>query len=318
MNLQIISSELTQLTALVAEWTRHNKIPDIEREIALDKLKTIYADLKLGIVDDAAISEKLAKDDDVSDRKLQGLFFESTEGKEVQQEKPLRHRSTSAFELEELIIPDFPDFGGRAKENEEKRLTPEEAAPILDAISNLAGSINRHAKPAELLDRNGDEPILEIENPVTVDLAKEAEPIRMPKSAATTAATTVVSPVAAPQNVRMEERAKTGDRRLGEMIASAKSSLNEVISPKGHTDLASKLQQKPVADLHKAISFNDKFRLIRALFNGNGKAYDSAIGELNKCETLDEALIYIQENYSWDASSPEVNLLVELLQRKFM
>lgn len=314
MNLQIISSELTQLTALVAEWTRHNKIPDIEREIALDKLKTIYADLKLGIVDDAAISEKLAKVDDVSDRKLQGLFFESTEGKEVQQEKPLRHRSTSAFELEELIIPDFPDFGGRAKENEEKRLTPEEAAPILDAISNLAGSINRHAKPAELLDRNGDEPILEIENPVTANFVKEAEPISMPKSAATTAA----APVAAPQNVRMEECAKTGDRRLGEMIASAKSSLNEVISPKGQTDLASKLQQKPVADLHKAISFNDKFRLIRALFNGNGKAYDSAIGELNKCETLDEALIYIQENYSWDASSPEVNLLVELLQRKFM
>jgi hypothetical protein len=33
---------------------------------------------------------------------------------------------------------------------------------------------------------------------------------------------------------------------------------------------------------------------------------------------LDEALIYIQESYRWDASSTAAQLIVDLLQRRFI
>lgn len=324
MNLQTISSELAELIDLIAQWEQHSEIPDIEREIALDKMKVIYMSLKKAEAKSSILSEKLAVDSDMGNRKLQGLFYEVSDKKEEALKPMPQQRKQGAYELEELVIPDFPIIGGRSKESEEKRLTAEEAAPILDAISSLAGSINSNAKPSDITFERAPEPILELEHD-TPAAEKKLEPIKNVASALEVEPK-VVAPMAevvgsAEEKLvvtRFEDRVKVADKRLGEVIASTKSSLNEVVSPKGKSDLATKLQQKPVEDLHKAISFNDKFRLIRTLFGGDGRAYDAAINALNGCTSIDEALIYIQEHYSWDAALPEVNLLVDLLQRRFL
>ena len=84
-----------------------------------------------------------------------------------------------------------------------------------------------------------------------------------------------------------------------------------------HADVASKLQSQSISgDLRQCIGINDRFMLIRSLFNGNADQYAAAIAQLNAFTDLNDALLYIQENYQWDPDSEGVRLLVDLLERK--
>ena len=83
-------------------------------------------------------------------------------------------------------------------------------------------------------------------------------------------------------------------------------------------DIASELRRsEPVTDLHRAIGINDKFLMIRDLFGGDGEAFDAALDALNGFGDLDDCMIYIAENYAWNANSDGAKLLMELLERKF-
>ena len=70
-------------------------------------------------------------------------------------------------------------------------------------------------------------------------------------------------------------------------------------------------------DLRRAIGINDKFLMIRDLFGGDAAAYEAAIGTLNGFDDFDECMIYIAENYAWNANSDGAKFLMELLERKF-
>lgn len=103
---------------------------------------------------------------------------------------------------------------------------------------------------------------------------------------------------------------------LGDVINHDVQTLADTIAP--HRDAASELRrQEPVDDLRRAIGINDKFLLIRDLFEGDGAAYERAVGALNACGSLDDCMIYIAEHYAWNPDSDGARLLMELLERKF-
>lgn len=107
-----------------------------------------------------------------------------------------------------------------------------------------------------------------------------------------------------------------GGAVLGEVINHDVQTLADTIAPP--RDMASELlRNEPVTDLRKAIGLNDKFLLIRDLFDGDGKAYERAIGTLNDCGDLDDCMIYIAEHYAWNPNSDGAKLLMDLLERKF-
>ena len=103
---------------------------------------------------------------------------------------------------------------------------------------------------------------------------------------------------------------------LGEVINHDVQTLADTLArPR---DVASELRrQEPVGDLRRAIGINDKFLLIRDLFNGDDKAYEQAIDSLNGCADLDDCMIFIAEHYAWNPDSDGARLLMELLERKF-
>ncbi len=72
-----------------------------------------------------------------------------------------------------------------------------------------------------------------------------------------------------------------------------------------------------VTDLRRAIGINDKFLMIRDLFGGDAAAYEAAIGTLNGFDDFDECMIYIAENYAWNANSDGAKFLMELLERRW-
>jgi hypothetical protein len=302
MNLLTISAELRQLLELVGEWKNSNKIPDIEREIALDRLKLVYAQLKniaSSPVDNfVAGGQQKGASAAASSNSLQGVFYEIQEEVSERLEPIPTFGSHPSSDIEELVIPDFSILSGRVKEAEEQpsRLTVEEAAPILKSISSIADAINSNARLAEAKPA----PAADKRQEVAVEKRawQAAEPASATERVAPSPRVEEAKPSAAPEVRRPEPAAPASPRRKAEP--------------------ASKPQGKPVEDLRKAISFNDKFYLIKELFRGDALAYETAITKLNTFESLDEALIYIQESYRWDASSTAAQLIVDLLQRRFI
>ena len=76
-------------------------------------------------------------------------------------------------------------------------------------------------------------------------------------------------------------------------------------------------ESTPVVSLREAIGVADKFMLISELFNGDGEAYEIAIDRLDNTATLEDCIIYIAENYSWNSQSEGAKFMMELLQRKY-
>lgn len=92
---------------------------------------------------------------------------------------------------------------------------------------------------------------------------------------------------------------------------------NEVIAEQHQkVDMQSKLQNKPITDLAKAIGINDKFLFIKELFGGDADLYNQTIKHLNQLTDLNEAIIYLQEHFSWDPTSDVTTLFIDLVRRK--
>lgn len=104
---------------------------------------------------------------------------------------------------------------------------------------------------------------------------------------------------------------------LADKFKDSRKYRNESIgSPK--QDVASKMQNKPISDLTKAIGINDKFLYTKELFNGNAELYSTTIKKLNEFTDINDALIFVQENFHWDENNDAANRLLELVRRKLL
>lgn len=56
MDLKTIQGELRQLSALVEGWTQADGIPALERDLALEKLRSLYDKVRFGAAEPAAES----------------------------------------------------------------------------------------------------------------------------------------------------------------------------------------------------------------------------------------------------------------------
>lgn len=104
---------------------------------------------------------------------------------------------------------------------------------------------------------------------------------------------------------------------LGEKFQGTKTFRNELLG-KGKMDVASVIKGKQIVDLTKAIGINDKFLFTKELFNGNAELYSKSINKLNEFTDINDALIFIQENFTWDDKNEAANQLIELVRRKLM
>lgn len=101
-----------------------------------------------------------------------------------------------------------------------------------------------------------------------------------------------------------------------------KKSLNDLLTEKKEDNsLGYRFQQAKIQDLTKAISINDKFLFIRELFMSKGEEFSSAIHQLNKCSTIEEAFNVMEELknfYFWDTTASAYLSLCDLVRRKFL
>ncbi len=126
-------------------------------------------------------------------------------------------------------------------------------------------------------------------------------------------------------SAKLEETLKPEqtDHAQGEILAEKfqgkQKFRNEIIAE--HTtklDMSTKLQNKPIGDLTKAIGINDKFLFIKELFNGDSARYSETISHLNSFADLNDAIIYLQDNFEWSESNEYAAKFIDLVRRKFI
>ena len=102
---------------------------------------------------------------------------------------------------------------------------------------------------------------------------------------------------------------------LGDVVNSNVEVLGDTLAPQ--TSLGDSLAHAPVAGLASALDISERYQIIAELFGGDADACDAALAQLDEMESLEDAVIYIEENFSWNPVSPATMLIMDLLDRKF-
>ena len=151
---------------------------------------------------------------------------------------------------------------------------------------------------------------LDIDEPAEVAPAEvapvEVKPAAKPTAEPVTKPKPVEVPVAKPI---VEEKPQT----LADAIPATQTLADVITAP---TALAEEINNARVHSLRDGIGLNDKFLMIRDLFDGDGEAYDEAINALDAMETFDDCMIHIIENYAWNPDSEGSKFIMQLLERK--
>ncbi|MBE6186987.1 MAG: hypothetical protein E7142_06545 [Rikenellaceae bacterium] len=100
---------------------------------------------------------------------------------------------------------------------------------------------------------------------------------------------------------------------LADAIPATQTLADTIAAP---TALAEEINHANLHSLRDGIGLNDKFLMIRDLFDGDGDAYEQAIDALDELETLDDCMIHIIENYAWNPDSEGSKFIMQLLERK--
>ena len=103
---------------------------------------------------------------------------------------------------------------------------------------------------------------------------------------------------------------------LGDIVNSDVEVLGDRLAPQ--TSLGDTLAHASAkGGLQAALDISDRYQIIAELFGGDADACDAALEQLDAAGSLEDAVIYIEENFSWNPSSPATALVMELLDRKF-
>jgi hypothetical protein len=76
------------------------------------------------------------------------------------------------------------------------------------------------------------------------------------------------------------------------------------------------LSNSPISSLRASIGLNDRFLFIKEIFNNNTEKYNTIIDQLDKMETIQQAVDYLKGNLSLQKNETSLKF-VELLKRRF-
>ena len=143
-----------------------------------------------------------------------------------------------------------------------------------------------------------------------VDISKIFDmDVDAPKPMTSKAPERKAAPQPAPAPVEEERTVTIADA----MAASTQTLADTLITP---VALGDDINHSKINSLRDGIGLNDKFLMIRDLFDGDDEAYNEALTALDSMETLDDCMIHIIENYAWNPDTEGSKFIMQLLERK--
>ncbi|MCC8088524.1 MAG: hypothetical protein LIO79_04580 [Rikenellaceae bacterium] len=93
--------------------------------------------------------------------------------------------------------------------------------------------------------------------------------------------------------------------------------LNEVLEANESKNIASAINSQLKKEIKDYIGINDKFLLMRDLFSNDIDVYNKTIDALNNFTEIDDAYIYLQENFIMNPENEAVKLLTSIIEQRF-
>lgn len=311
-------------------------LPDIEKDIVLEKMRKIYANIQSG---KASKPQPAAAQNQAKYEVYQGmeedvdLFFD-TEHESYSAFKDVAQKETSNQQEEQRRKEEEQKRLAeeqRRKEEEQKRLAEEkrrkeeEAKRIAEEQRRKEEEQKRLAEEQRRKEEEEQKRLAEEKRRKEEEAKRLAEEQRRKEEEA--------KRLAEEQRRKEEEQKKRNapsdeddllqfmPKNPAAKPATSQRSLNDLFTEKdGDHSLGAQFQNAKVHDLTKAISINDKFTYIKELFNNKGEEFSAAITNLNQCRNMEEAfncLEGLKQKYFWDSTSTTYLSLCDLLRRKF-
>lgn len=313
MAFEDINRDAARLCELIERWQDGFPVSEIEKQLVLDKLKTLYERIYFmpvarqgdagreqpaGVAADTLVSvQPVAAGCD--ENHLNEPEADSSEAFAASRKRPLdRALIQTLYEetaAEEPSLPAAPETGSGADDN-----TLMETVVIdFDPDDLVAATVPEPSEPAKMPERVGDR-----------DAVPEADPEaqRIPGLPKEDEAAASSGKSGAPHPARV----------LGEVINAGCHTLGDAMQRNVRDDLGARIAYERIGDLHQAIGINDQFMFVRDLFQGDQARYRAAIDRLNAFDDLDDAMLYIHGEYDWKPDNEAARMLVELLCRKLL
>lgn len=356
MKYRIIDEQLSRIATLVESWKSGNTVSAIERDIALSILRSLYDNIgninaeqhcdsgntrpEEAVVVEAEHQEKTKAERDVeaetdSDASFDdaldidallglsapiGDVADKAEEEVAAEAERVEEAVKEAEEVTEEVTEEAIEEGVASGSSESTQTSKIGGLFDIDDIPVRSRSSRKmislyntpaqqpKAEPQHNTPKPESTPAAEIREVVDREVKIDATPTVVENHKATEP----LVDESAQKSISEVVVAASEDKRLGEVLGG------------GITTLADKMasEEQPttpfnrISDLHKAIGLNDKFLMIRDLFEGDAERYNDTIDTLNEFDDLDECMIYIVENFAWNPDSEGAKLLVSLIERK--
>jgi len=294
--IEIAQNDLKQADYLLENFKKNKTIAQIELDLLLSKIRTIY--------DQVLLINQYENKEDVKVQTHERSFHldtketDSIELKKDQQVEPVTKNTPETIEPEKIKPKEIISEQKVEEENiasgaweKEKELIKEPQEPAEINIQQKT-SFEEPETDEEILNTFASEQEL----PATeeVKITKEEiteEPVKHVQERATQ----IVSD-------RFQNTVQFRNEKFAAVV--------------NKDDVASKIQSTPIEDISKAININDRFLYTKELFGGNTKLYKDTIDYLNHAPDFDDAILYITNNFDWDPDNANVQKLLELVKRR--
>ena len=109
-------------------------------------------------------------------------------------------------------------------------------------------------------------------------------------------------------------------QQLNDRFANEQKTLNEKLAQET-IDIATAHATKKIESVQSNISVNQRYMFVKELFNGESDSFDNAISEVNECDTFEDAVGLLVQNYArtyhWNMQSGEIKDLLKIIIKKF-
>ena len=311
MRVKNIKERVARLATLVDGWKNEDSVPRIERDLALDELRRLY---------DALLDTEHGEGEEQASAEQEEEPMPEHKAEEA-------HVSVAKAEMVHDPIADFDDAldidALLGITEEEKPQLVAETEPVVEPVVEQPVEAPAPepveapapAKGGGLFDID-DIPVRTKTSRKMISLynaptkaASEPEPHRESVASMVMESKSQSQPQSQPQPVAQQP---AEPQRVGDVLGSGK----KVVGDMKNMDSMPTPPMSKITDLRKAIGLNDKFIMLRDLFAGNEEHYNTTIDMLNSFEDLDDCMIYIVENFTWNPDSEGAKLIVSLIERK--
>ena len=362
MNIELIKREFEKLSTLIASWNEGESVSAIERQLALDKLTSLYELVRFG--SDATPAEPTApaaaaavpavepenepaeEESDEQEVEVEFIFAEDDDEEEENEEPmtiPTPEPEPEPEPTPEPLVEPEPIPEPVVATPEPEPVAPATVAEPTPAPEPVAPA--PVVEPAPVPEPAPQPQPQKPRKPSMESLFGSDEIQRKPRSKHQRMMSIYADPQPKQEKVvdisKIFDLDDTDDFEISvspaptkreQSVASTVNDLSsndtpilaDAITPKttladtiaAPAALAEELTAARTRSLRQAIGINDKFLMTRDLFDGDEDAYAEAIAELDECETLDDCMIYIAENYEWNPDSEGAKFIMQLLERK--